>query len=162
MNDKEIETGVIKLTKKFAKDNGLDFDTDTCSFAIKETISQFKPKAGEVEKLKEKFKKEYQGDVDPLCKIYHEVWQWIQDNCLSKAKEVDKQNVLYEFYLHDGSLLYSCKTEEKKNIYERGLKSKRVKYTIKELGKKEVGENLCYKTGAACLYGCNGLCKESC
>lgn len=39
--------------------------------------------------------------------------------------------VKYQFYLHDGSLMYSCKTEEKKNKYESQLKGKRVKYTLK-------------------------------
>ncbi len=38
--------------------------------------------------------------------------------------------VKYKFWLHDGTLLYSCKTDEKKNKYENGLKAKRVKYKI--------------------------------
>jgi hypothetical protein len=42
--------------------------------------------------------------------------------------------VKYEFYLHDGTLMYSCKTEEKKNKYENQLKAKQVKYTLKVLG----------------------------
>jgi hypothetical protein len=43
-------------------------------------------------------------------------------------------SVKYEFYLHDGTLIYSCKTEEKKNKYENQLKAKQVKYTLKVLG----------------------------
>jgi hypothetical protein len=50
----------------------------------------------------------------------------------------DANNVLgavkYKFWLHNGELLYSCKTEEKKNNYERGLKSKNVKYTLEVVG----------------------------
>ena len=50
----------------------------------------------------------------------------------------DENNVLgavkYKFWLHDGELLYSCKTEEKKNKYERGLKAKNVKYTLEVVG----------------------------
>ena len=42
--------------------------------------------------------------------------------------------VKYEFYLHDGTLIYSCKTDEKKNKYDNQLKAKRVKYTLKALG----------------------------
>ena len=42
--------------------------------------------------------------------------------------------VKYEFYLHDGTLMYSCKTDEKKNKYENQLKAKRVKYTLNVLG----------------------------
>ncbi len=41
------------------------------------------------------------------------------------------KTVKYEFYLHDGTLMYSCKTEEKKNKYENHLKGKNVKYTLK-------------------------------
>jgi len=42
--------------------------------------------------------------------------------------------VKYKFWLHDGTLLYSCKTDEKKNKYERGLKTKNVKYTLEVVG----------------------------
>lgn len=38
--------------------------------------------------------------------------------------------VKYNFWLQNGELLYSCKTEEKKNKYERGLNAKNVKYTL--------------------------------
>lgn len=31
---------------------------------------------------------------------------------------------------------------------------------IQEHSQKE--ENICYKTGKPCVYGCKGLCKESC
>jgi len=42
--------------------------------------------------------------------------------------------VKYKFWLHNGELLYSCKTDEKKNKYERGLKAKNVKYTLEVVG----------------------------
>jgi len=37
----------------------------------------------------------------------------------------------YEFVLYDGTFLYGCNTDEKKNKYELSLKAKRVKYTLK-------------------------------
>lgn len=45
------------------------------------------------------------------------------------AKEKAKEHK-YNFFLHDGSLLYSCDTLEKKIKYESSLKSKRVKYIL--------------------------------
>jgi len=42
--------------------------------------------------------------------------------------------VKYKFWLHNRELLYSCKTDEKKNKYERGLKAKNVKYTLEIVG----------------------------
>ena len=42
--------------------------------------------------------------------------------------------VKYKFWLHNGELLYSCKTDEKKNKYESQLKAKRVKYTLEIVG----------------------------
>lgn len=51
----------------------------------------------------------------------------------SNETEQKGRNVKYEFYFHDGSLMYSCKTEEKKNKYENELKSKNVKYTLEVL-----------------------------
>lgn len=42
--------------------------------------------------------------------------------------------VKYKFWLHNGELLYSCITEEKKNKYERVLKAKNVKYTLEVVG----------------------------
>lgn len=43
-----------------------------------------------------------------------------------KKQNTDK----YQFYLHDGSFMYSCNTEEKKNKYESQLNGKNVKYTL--------------------------------
>ena len=42
--------------------------------------------------------------------------------------------VKYRFWLHNGELLYSCKTDEKKIKYERQLKAKNVKYTLEVVG----------------------------
>jgi len=42
--------------------------------------------------------------------------------------------VKYKFWLHNGELLYSCKTDEKKNKYERQLKAKLVQYTLEVVG----------------------------
>lgn len=58
------------------------------------------------------------------------------NNKLKKETDNGTKPVLYEFYLHDGSFMYSCKTDEKKNKYEAGLKAKRVKYTLKVGGSK--------------------------
>lgn len=36
----------------------------------------------------------------------------------------------FVFYLYDGTILYSCKTEEKKNKYELSLIIKNIKYKL--------------------------------
>lgn len=46
------------------------------------------------------------------------------------SEEIKKAEAKYKFILHDGSLLYSCNTDEKKNVYEKKLKSKNIKYTL--------------------------------
>ena len=58
---------------------------------------------------------------------------------VSNEEQSNNANVLlgvvkYKFWLHNGELLYSCKTDEKKNKYERGLKAKNVKYTLEVVG----------------------------
>lgn len=57
----------------------------------------------------------------------------------------------YEFYLHDSTLMYDCKTEEKKNKYESNLKAKNVKYTLVVLETE-----VCSKCGSDDIKGRSG------
>ena len=101
MNDKKSAEEI--LSRRIDEYNSTVNDMSKIRFNIRELALfrdamqefsdlQFKPKAGEVEKLRERFFEEcsykdedgaifYNKDIDGL-------WQWIQDNCLSKAKEV--------------------------------------------------------------------------
>jgi len=60
------------------------------------------------------------------------------ENVSKEQKGNDVNHVLgtvkYKFWLHNGELLYSCKTDEKKNKYERQLKAKNIKYTLEVVG----------------------------
>lgn len=96
MNDKEK---LKLLQQEFDKENlGNTTEVQFCYEAIKRAMeeysNQFKPNAVEVEKLEgifyEKFTNRRNNEVIASPDF---VWQWIQDNCLSKAMNVTDEDI---------------------------------------------------------------------
>ncbi len=109
MNDKESKTAEEKLKEIFEQyaigGKGL-LETELGRDLLKEVcaIIKFKPKAGEVEKLREKFFDECVWEVPEghmrLTYTPIGMWQWIKDNCLSQSnvvKELNSEELINKF-----------------------------------------------------------------